>query len=315
MKLKPFLFLLLIYLFFACTTETAENNKDYSSHKESSESINSDTLDFNYLLNLVTNNEEVTEELCLRFFSDSLNMMLQNQKETNGFLEVLGNGYTKVNNHYIFHLFTGAGTPCEVSTFVVFDSSGSATDYKSFYYCDCNEPNCKGELASIYNDSMIKLETHFWSGEPEEDTPMDSFAENTVQYSYYTINANGKITNQKTQQKSVAYYICYNSDHDSELKLWIGFDDNNKASSAKYLGMNSTLELVFIKEENENMEDSYPVLTSYYNEIDGGKINGVYKLTHSGNWDYVEYTRDKDLQKFNFTIDQNSNNYSETPCF
>jgi len=113
----------------------------------------------------------------------------------------------------------------------------------------------------------------------------------------------------------VSYYICYNEDNESSLDLSIGFDNNGRALSVKYKGMNSSMDLIFIEEENENPDGPYPVLVSYYNEIYQEKVNGEYKLTHSGNWDYVEYTRGKDSKIFNFTIDRNSNSYSYTTCF
>jgi len=118
----------------------------------------------------------------------------------------------------------------------------------------------------------------------------------------------------KTTDNSSRYYICYNEDNDSSLKLSIEFD-NGRAISVKYKGMNSSMDLIFIKQENENTGGAYPVLASYYKEIYKEKVNGEYKLTHSGSWDYAEYTRGKDSKKFNFTINHNSNSYSSTPCY
>ena len=114
---------------------------------------------------------------------------------------------------------------------------------------------------------------------------------------------------------TVSYYICYNEDNGSSLNLSIGFNNKGRALSVKYKGMNSSMDLIFIKVENENPDGPYPVLVKYYNEMYQEKVNGEYKLTHSGNLDYVEYTRGKDSKKFNFTIDHNSNSYSYNPCF
>ena len=114
---------------------------------------------------------------------------------------------------------------------------------------------------------------------------------------------------------TVSYYICYNEDNGSSLNLSIGFNNKSRALSVKYKGMNSSMDLIFIKQENENPGGAYPVLVSYYKEMYKEKVNGEYKLTHSGIWDLVEYTRGKDSKKFNFTIDHNSNSYSYTPCF
>ena len=114
---------------------------------------------------------------------------------------------------------------------------------------------------------------------------------------------------------TVSYYICYNEDNGSSLNLSIGFNNKGRALSVKYKGMNSSMDLIFIRVENENPGGPYPVLVKYYNEMYQEKVNGEYRLTHSGNWDYVEYIRGKDSKKFNFTIDHNSNSYSYTPCF
>ena len=114
---------------------------------------------------------------------------------------------------------------------------------------------------------------------------------------------------------TVSYYICYNEDNGSSLNLSIGFNSKGRALSVKYKGMNSSMDLIFIRVENKNPGGPYPVLVKYYNEMYQEKVNGEYKLTHSGIWDFVEYTRGKDSKKFNFTIDHNSNSYSYTPCF
>jgi predicted transcriptional regulator YdeE len=114
---------------------------------------------------------------------------------------------------------------------------------------------------------------------------------------------------------TVSYYICYNEDNGSSLDLSIGFNNKGRALNVKYKGMNSSMDLICIRVENETPGGPYPVLVKYYNEMYQDKVNGEYRLTHSGNWDYVEYTRGKDSRKFNFTIDHNSNSYSYTPCF
>ena len=79
--------------------------------------------------------------------------------------------------------------------------------------------------------------------------------------------------------------------------------------------MNLDMDLVFVKEVDENEGGAYPVLAEYYNEIYEEEVNGVYKLTNSGNWYYAEYTRESDNKQFNFTIDNNSDNFSDKPCF
>ena len=122
-------------------------------------------------------------------------------------------------------------------------------------------------------------------------------------------------TNKKSPEKSPSYYICYTENNNNNLQLWIGFDEKSNASKIKYKGMNLEMDLVFVKELNENPDGPYPVLVEYYNEIYQEKVNGVYKLTKSGNWYYAVYTRGSDNKQFSFTIDNESNNFGKTPCF
>ena len=123
------------------------------------------------------------------------------------------------------------------------------------------------------------------------------------------------ISNEDTVTKSPNYYICYSENNNKNLQLWIGFDEKAKASKVKYKGMSLDMELVFVKEVDENEGGPYPVLAEYYNEIYEEEVNGVYKLTKSGNWYYAEYTRKSDSKVFNFTIDIGANNFGDSPCF
>lgn len=112
-----------------------------------------------------------------------------------------------------------------------------------------------------------------------------------------------------------SHYICYTEDSTTDQYLWIRFYAG-EAKQIKYKGNEIVLELVFDKEsENLNPEGSYPVYAKYYKEISEGKVTGVYKLTHSGNYDYAEYVRGSDSKVFKFTIDFSANPYGLTPCF
>ena len=130
-----------------------------------------------------------------------------------------------------------------------------------------------------------------------------------------TTELKNMISNEETGLKSPNYYICYSENNNENLQLWIGFDEKAKASKVKYKGMNLDMDLVFVKEINENKGGPYPVLAEYYNEIYKEKVNGVYKLTKSGIWYNAEYTRESDNKQFNFTIDHDANNFSDSPCF
>ena len=79
--------------------------------------------------------------------------------------------------------------------------------------------------------------------------------------------------------------------------------------------MNRGMDLVCIKEIDEGEGGGYRVVGEYYNEMYEEEVNGVYKLTKSGNWYYAEYTRNSDNKQFNFTIDHEANNFSDRPCF
>ena len=92
----------------------------------------------------------------------------------------------------------------------------------------------------------------------------------------------------------------------------VSFAEDSKALQVNYKGSTEVIDLVFDKEEfAEGTANS----TSHYNEMYDGKVNGIYKLTHAGNWDYVEYIREKDGEVFKFTIAHNANPYGKSPCF
>ncbi|MCU4174833.1 hypothetical protein [Carboxylicivirga sp. N1Y90] len=160
-----------------------------------------------------------------------------------------------------------------------------------------------------------------WMAEQDEDMGIFLYLSNNGEKKLHTKLNNLKIKDSDVQQsseettKTKSHYICYKEDTDANTYIWIRFS-NGKAKEIKYKGMASTMELVFVKKsENLNPDGSYPVYADYYNEIVDGKVNGVYKLTHSGNYDYAEYIRANDSKTFNFTIDHNANPYGSSPCF
>ncbi|WP_417886740.1 hypothetical protein [Zunongwangia sp.] len=111
-----------------------------------------------------------------------------------------------------------------------------------------------------------------------------------------------------------AQYICYTSDSNKSKRIWIEFDDKSRAKKIKYEGQNKTIALKFKKEEYSE-GGAHPTITSYYDEIYNGKVNGKYKLIHSGVWDYVTYIRGKDGKVFKYTIDHDEDPYGDKPCF
>ncbi len=114
-----------------------------------------------------------------------------------------------------------------------------------------------------------------------------------------------------------SHYICYKGEGNNKLEIMIAFE-NDKAVSVRYKGQTESISLQFEKEEYHE-GGAYPTIIEYYKELSGGKVNGTYKLTHAGNWDYAEYKRGKDGKVFNFVIDHETtivgDTYSKTPCF
>jgi hypothetical protein len=129
------------------------------------------------------------------------------------------------------------------------------------------------------------------------------------------------VKNQKTDSlyvdsisSIIDHYISYKDDNVASRMIWISFTDKDDAIQIKYKGQKMPIDLIFIKEEFGKV-GSHPTIIKYYSEKIDQKINGEYKVTHSGSWDYVEYTRAKDDRKFNFTIDFESNPYGKEACF
>lgn len=127
-----------------------------------------------------------------------------------------------------------------------------------------------------------------------------------------------RIPDSQVVKKMPDHFICYKSDNNSNLAISISFDKDGKALNVKYKGQEESIDLSFKKEEYLE-GGAHPTIETYYSEIYEGKENGVYKLTHSGVWDYAEYTRSKDGKKFNFTINHEltieNDGYRTTPCF
>ena len=116
------------------------------------------------------------------------------------------------------------------------------------------------------------------------------------------------------QTKKPDYYISYNSDDNTTTELMIAFTEDGKALYAKYYGQKRHIELRFAKDASEGRN-----IVEFYDEIVNGEVNGNYKLSHSGNWDYAEYTNAKSGKKFGFTINHDvtimNDTYRTVPSF
>lgn len=118
------------------------------------------------------------------------------------------------------------------------------------------------------------------------------------------------------------YFFCYKSEDKPGLEISVCFDDaTGKAKYVKYKGQAETIPLAFVTEEMEGDSTvAHPSINTIYNEQYKGVITGQYILTHSGIWDYVKYTRQKDGKVFNFTVDLdashvNDSTFRTVPCF
>lgn len=105
-------------------------------------------------------------------------------------------------------------------------------------------------------------------------------------------------------------YVCFTENNNKNLNIWVSYTKGGRALKIKYKGQENPIDLHYVKTEFNDRS-----VISYYNEFYEGKINGKYMITHSGNWDYVTYTRGKDNKKFEFTIDHEKNPWGNKPCF
>ena len=114
--------------------------------------------------------------------------------------------------------------------------------------------------------------------------------------------------------QAIKHYICYAMDDKPKVIIWIAFGEDNRAIKIKYKGQKDVLRLAYVKEDFRK-GGVYPIIKKYYHEFLSGKLNGTYILTHSGIWDYVEYTGIESEKSFNFTILHEENPYGKSPCF
>ena len=229
-------------------------------------------------------------------------------RSTNGYNVTVLGYHQDDNKRHIVSYNMETDTPCEITHIAVFDSTGTALSDRAYRNCDCNEYLCSGQIIRLTESGEIMVLTRTWG----ESRPYEE------QETFYEINADGglqKIENNTTTEIENTYsYVCFNEDSLSNLSLWLAFE-KGVAKKVKYKGMEEAMDLAFIKDTNTNVGGSYPVIEAMYHEIYGGKTNGTYLHTHSGNWDYVKYIRGKDGKVFNFTIDHDKNPHGDYPCF
>ncbi len=113
-------------------------------------------------------------------------------------------------------------------------------------------------------------------------------------------------------------YICFQSDEDETLRLSVYFSADAKARAMKYEGKNDWTHLIYNTSELKDDGPNPSFIDQYY-EYYRGKKFGLFNLRHSGDWDYIKYSRLRDAKEFNFTIDHETTlvdgAHRRTPCF
>lgn len=118
-----------------------------------------------------------------------------------------------------------------------------------------------------------------------------------IEYKYNEIGCN-KSKVETVTLLTPSKYICFNRNNQNSNKLMFGLDDKENALFAQYKNQEDIIELDFVSKDFPT--PGYPTYTLTYKEIVGGKVNGTYVLTHSGNYDYVKYINNEG-KIFNFT--------------
>lgn len=150
-----------------------------------------------------------------------------------------------------------------------------------------------------------------------ETTPENNTQQDTVKVTEAIVpeeNSTTENNDNSTEITNEDYYICYTDDDVPTRVIWIRFAKDGKAQQVKYKGQKEAINVVFVSEETSE-GGAHPTIESNYDEIYNGTKNGTYTLTHSGVWDYVTYTREKDQKQFHFTIDHEADPYGKEPCF
>ncbi|VXB67107.1 conserved hypothetical protein [Flavobacterium sp. 9AF] len=165
-----------------------------------------------------------------------------------------------------------------------------------FYLFSCKEKTVDKPTLEINNSTLI---------EPveEKNQVLNEMVEEGIKDTLNTSN-----------DPIVNHYICYKDNEVPSRIIWISFTKDGKAIQIKYKGQKEAINLTFVSEDITE-EGAHPTIETIYDEVYNGTKNGTYILTHSGVWDYVSYTREKDKKQFQFTIDHEANPYGKEPCF
>jgi hypothetical protein len=306
---KLIIILITVYLFISC------NSKNNSNTIKSSAKV--DSTSFEYFLNQVQKKEIIPSILNKKFFPSSFF-----NKEIIG-KEVTGNSVFTSKNHYLVSFQSGKNSPCLIQYVTTFNKKGKMLSYIKGVTCDCNELFCKNESIRIASSkSLIHTIEKIKKIEDENNEDPEVIITEKIKNTMH-INEKGNFslltsdtlkTFKIKEERYIHHFICYKNDN-SGKQIWIGFKENETAIQVKYEGMKAAIDLVPILNIQNEKTNALTEDIQWYYEVYNGKVNGTYKLTHAGIWDYVEYTRGKDEKKYNYTIIHEANPYGTTPCF
>ncbi len=172
------------------------------------------------------------------------------------------------------------------------------------------------KLLNDNNETEIKLKMEACYDEADNKHQCSVTIQNNdkLYFGCGDFHLNTKLKDELKATNQIDHYICYSNNERKDKKIWVGFNKDDIALKVKYEGQDQAIELVYSKNEYKE-GGAHPTINTYYDEIYRGEVNGVYKMTHSGIWDYVEYTRGKDGKTFKFTIEHELDPYGKQPCF
>ena len=173
-----------------------------------------------------------------------------------------------------------------------------------------------GFTESITNYTEMSPDVYYRRGDTEAARAAAEFERTTMQDADISIEM-ANIRLRDLTGDGGTHYICYVQDDGGPLALqveWVG----RRARRVKYKGQTEFIDLE-LDSETTTTEGAYPVTTTTYDELVDGAYNGQYELTHSGNYDYLVYTRGEDGRVFRFTGDNElssgEDGYRSTPCY
>src|ERR1700754_4357252 len=80
-------------------------------------------------------------------------------------------------------------------------------------------------------------------------------------------------------------FVCFENDHNKNLKIYVCFNQKNKAIYVKYKGQKDSIPVIYKSRTSEKGQDG-GIPAYYWNEVYvekyNGKVTGEYILTNAG---------------------------------